>query len=92
MVIAALGAGTGDAEDPADLTAGYVLMTAIAGPLATKYADRLPGPPGAAPAGAAGPDSLTGAAACCHSVKYSGSGSRPTPSVYAFPADAGKGR
>jgi CPA2 family monovalent cation:H+ antiporter-2 len=44
VVIAALGAGTGDAEDLAALTAGYVLLSAITGPLATKYADRLPVP------------------------------------------------
>ena len=44
VVIAALGAGTRDAEELAALTAGYVLLTAITGPLATKYADRLPVP------------------------------------------------
>jgi CPA2 family monovalent cation:H+ antiporter-2 len=44
VVIAALGAGTRNAEDLAALTAGYVLLSAITGPLATKYADRLPVP------------------------------------------------
>jgi monovalent cation:H+ antiporter-2, CPA2 family len=44
VVIAALGAGTRDAEDLAALTAGYVLLSAITGPLATKYADRIPVP------------------------------------------------
>jgi CPA2 family monovalent cation:H+ antiporter-2 len=41
VVIAALGSGTPDAADLAALTAGYVLVSAIAGPLATKHADRL---------------------------------------------------
>lgn len=44
VVIAALGAGTRDAEELAALTAGYVLLSAITGPLATKYADHLPVP------------------------------------------------
>ena len=41
IVIAALGAGTDDAEDLAALAAAYVLVTAIAGPFAAKYADRI---------------------------------------------------
>ena len=44
VVIAALGAGTRNAEDLAALTAGYVLLSAVTGPLLTKYADRLPLP------------------------------------------------
>ena len=44
VVIAALGAGSRDAEDLAALTAGYVLLSAIVGPLATKYSDRIPVP------------------------------------------------
>ena len=40
IVIASLGAGTSHGEDLGALAAGYVLLTAIAGPLATKYADR----------------------------------------------------
>ena len=44
VVIAALGAGSRDAADLAALTAGYVLLSAIVGPLATKYSDRIPVP------------------------------------------------
>ncbi|MGH9156696.1 MAG: cation:proton antiporter [Acidimicrobiales bacterium] len=42
IVIASLGAGTRHGEDLGALAAGYVLLTAIAGPLAAKYADRAP--------------------------------------------------
>jgi len=41
IVIAALGAGTADGADLGALAAGYVLLTAVAGPLAAKYADRI---------------------------------------------------
>ena len=41
VVIAALGASTADGPELGALAAAYVLMTAIAGPLATKYSDRL---------------------------------------------------
>lgn len=41
VVIAALGAGTVDGAELGALAAAYVLMTAIAGPLATKYSDRI---------------------------------------------------
>ena len=44
VVIAALGVGTADAEELTALTAGYVLLSAIIGPLATKYSDRIPIP------------------------------------------------
>jgi len=44
VVIAALGTGTRDAADLGALTAGYVLLTAIVGPLAAKYAHRVPVP------------------------------------------------
>lgn len=40
VVIASLGAGTSHGDDLGALAAGYVLLTAIAGPLAAKYADR----------------------------------------------------
>ena len=40
IVIASLGAGTSHGDDLGALAAGYVLLTAIAGPLAAKYADR----------------------------------------------------
>lgn len=41
IVIAALGAGLADGSSLGALAAAYVLVTAIAGPLATKFADRL---------------------------------------------------
>ena len=41
IVIAALGAATADGPELGALAAAYVLMTAIAGPLAAKYSDRL---------------------------------------------------
>ena len=44
IVIAALGSELVDGPDLGALAAAYVLITAIAGPLATKYADRLPIP------------------------------------------------
>ena len=42
IVIAALGADLADGPDLGALAAAYVLITAIAGPLMTKYVDRLP--------------------------------------------------
>ena len=42
IVIAALGAGLADGPELGALVAGYVLITAVAGPLAAKYVDRLP--------------------------------------------------
>jgi len=44
VVIAALGVGTSDGAELAALTAGYVLLSAVVGPLATKYSDRIPIP------------------------------------------------
>ena len=44
IVIAALGSELVDGPDLGALAAAYVLITAIGGPLATKYADRLPIP------------------------------------------------
>ncbi|MCU0261743.1 MAG: cation:proton antiporter [Ilumatobacteraceae bacterium] len=44
VVIAALGATLADGSDLGALAAGYVLVTAIVGPLLTRYADRLPVP------------------------------------------------
>jgi CPA2 family monovalent cation:H+ antiporter-2 len=44
VVVAALGAGLADGEDLGALAAAYVLFTALLGPLATKYAHRLPVP------------------------------------------------
>ena len=41
IVIAALGAGLVDGPELGALVAGYVLITAILGPLAAKYADRV---------------------------------------------------
>lgn len=41
VVIAALGATTADGAELGALAAAYVLITAMVGPLATKYADRL---------------------------------------------------
>ena len=42
IVIAAIGAGLADGEDLGALAAAYVLLTAIVGPLAARYADQLP--------------------------------------------------
>lgn len=42
IVIASLAAGTSHGEDLGALAAAYVLVTAITGPLAAKYIDRLP--------------------------------------------------
>jgi monovalent cation:H+ antiporter-2, CPA2 family len=44
IVIAALGIGTVDGAELGAFVAAYVLITAIAGPLAAKYADRIPIP------------------------------------------------
>jgi CPA2 family monovalent cation:H+ antiporter-2 len=44
IVIAALGAGLVDGPELGALAAGYVLITAILGPLAAKFADRIPSP------------------------------------------------
>ena len=44
IVIAALGASLADGPDLGALAAAYVLLTAILGPVATKYADRVPTP------------------------------------------------
>ena len=41
VVIAALGAGAADGAELGALTAAYVLITAVAGPLAAKYSDRM---------------------------------------------------
>ena len=41
IVIAALGAATADGADLGALAAGLRLITAVAGPLAAKYADRI---------------------------------------------------
>jgi CPA2 family monovalent cation:H+ antiporter-2 len=41
IVIAALGAGTADGAELGATAAAYVLITAVAGPLAAKYADRF---------------------------------------------------
>ncbi len=53
IVIAALGAGLADGAELGALVAGYVLTTAIVGPIAAKYIDRLPAPTFRAAAGAA---------------------------------------
>ena len=45
IVIAALGASLVDGPELGALAAGYVLITAIVGPLAAKFSDRLPLPP-----------------------------------------------
>ncbi len=45
IVIAALGAELVDGPELGALAAGYVLITAIAGPLLAKFSDRLPTPP-----------------------------------------------
>ncbi|MEZ5378039.1 MAG: cation:proton antiporter [Acidimicrobiales bacterium] len=42
IVIAALGAGLADGPELGALVAGYVLLSAIAGPLAAKFVDRTP--------------------------------------------------
>jgi CPA2 family monovalent cation:H+ antiporter-2 len=42
IVIAALGADLADGPELGALAAGYVLITAIAGPVAARYADRIP--------------------------------------------------
>lgn len=44
IVIASLGTGLAEAEELGALAAAYVLFTAAGGPLAAKYADRLPIP------------------------------------------------
>ena len=44
IVVASLGAGGDHGDELGALAAAYVLLTAIAGPLAAKYADRLPVP------------------------------------------------
>ena len=50
VVIAALGAATADGAELGAMTAAYVLITAVAGPLATKYADRVAVTAGGSPA------------------------------------------
>ncbi len=45
IVIASLGVSLADGDDLGGLAAAYVLLTAIVGPLAAKYADSLPRPP-----------------------------------------------
>jgi CPA2 family monovalent cation:H+ antiporter-2 len=45
IVIAALGSSLLDGPELGALAAGYVLLTAIVGPVAAKYADRIPLPP-----------------------------------------------
>lgn len=51
VVIASLGAGASHGEQLGALAAAYVLLTAIVGPLAAKYVDRVPvGPPAPVPA------------------------------------------
>ena len=44
IVIAALGAGIADGAELGALAAGYVLMTAVVGPLATRFSDQIPIP------------------------------------------------
>ena len=44
IVVAALGASLVDGEQLGALAAGYVLVTAVAGPLAAKFSDRIPVP------------------------------------------------
>jgi len=46
IVIAALGAATADGPELGAMAAAYVLITAIIGPVATKFSDRLPLPIG----------------------------------------------
>jgi K+:H+ antiporter subunit KhtU len=50
VVIAALGAATTDGAELGAMTAAYVLITAVAGPLTTKFADRIPAIAGGPPA------------------------------------------
>jgi CPA2 family monovalent cation:H+ antiporter-2 len=45
IVIAALGSGLADGPDLTALAAGYVLITAVIGPLATKFSDHIVLPP-----------------------------------------------
>ena len=49
IVIAALGADLLDGPELGALAAGYVLVTAIVGPIAAKFSDRIPLPPRLAP-------------------------------------------
>jgi len=42
IVIASLGAATADGDDLGALAAAYVLLTAVLGPVAARFADRLP--------------------------------------------------
>jgi CPA2 family monovalent cation:H+ antiporter-2 len=44
IVVAALGASLADGEQLGALAAGFVLVTAVLGPVATKYSDRIPLP------------------------------------------------
>jgi CPA2 family monovalent cation:H+ antiporter-2 len=44
IVIAALGSSLADGPDLEALAAAYVLVAAVIGPLATRYADRIPIP------------------------------------------------
>ncbi len=44
IVIAALGAGLADGAELGALAAGYVLVTAVVGPLATRFSDQIPIP------------------------------------------------
>jgi CPA2 family monovalent cation:H+ antiporter-2 len=44
IVIAALGASLADGPELGALAAGYVLLTAIIGPLAAKFSDQIPLP------------------------------------------------
>ena len=44
IVIAALGVGLVDGPDLGALAAGYVLLTAMVGPIVAKFADRIPLP------------------------------------------------
>jgi K+:H+ antiporter subunit KhtU len=45
IVIAALGAGLVDGPELGALAAGYVLLTAMVGPVVSKFSDRIPLPP-----------------------------------------------
>jgi CPA2 family monovalent cation:H+ antiporter-2 len=45
IVIAALGAGLADGPELGALAAGYVLLTAMLGPILAKFSDRVPLPP-----------------------------------------------
>jgi CPA2 family monovalent cation:H+ antiporter-2 len=45
IVIAALGAGLVDGPELGALAAGYVLITAMIGPILAKFSDRIPLPP-----------------------------------------------